>query len=187
MLIFNVPVPLDLEERFIRSGKGDENELVSLLVEGMKKLEAGGADFIVIPCNTVHLFIQQIREAVSIPVLSIVEETAKFLVGKNITKICVISTTRSRKSSLFDGEFRRRGIDIDAVSDEEQEKIDEIIIRVLLFQATGADRARLLEIIDSKNMPVLLACTDLQNIIKPDQERIFDTMEILADSALSVM
>jgi aspartate/glutamate racemase len=38
------------------------------------------------PCNSVHIFINQIRSAVNIPILSIVEETNSFLVNNESSK-----------------------------------------------------------------------------------------------------
>lgn len=40
-----------------------------------RRLEAAGAEFIVIPCNTASRFLGAVEQAVNIPVLSIVEET----------------------------------------------------------------------------------------------------------------
>ena len=36
-----------------------------------------GADFRIMPCNTAHAYLAQIRSAVSIPVLSLIEETVR--------------------------------------------------------------------------------------------------------------
>ena len=45
--------------------------------KGCQILEKADVDFIVIPCNSAHNFIHQMREWVKIDVLSIIEETAK--------------------------------------------------------------------------------------------------------------
>ncbi len=39
------------------------------------RLEEGGADFLVMPCNFAHMFQQEIRAATKIPLLSIIDET----------------------------------------------------------------------------------------------------------------
>ena len=41
------------------------------------KLEKTGADFIVIPCNTAHYFIEELRKEIDIPILDMIELTAK--------------------------------------------------------------------------------------------------------------
>ncbi len=47
------------------------------LIQDTKRLEKAGVDFIVMSCNSLHVFIKEVRDAVDIPVLSIVEETSK--------------------------------------------------------------------------------------------------------------
>ena len=58
--------------------------ILPFLVKEAKRLEKTGVDFIVLPCNSLHVFIAKIRESVNIPILSIVEETVKYIKKKNI-------------------------------------------------------------------------------------------------------
>src|SRR3989344_5390819 len=53
MIVFNVPMRFDLEREIIVEAKG-KNRLLPFLLDAAKHLEKGGADFIVIPCNTAH-------------------------------------------------------------------------------------------------------------------------------------
>src|SRR3989344_6683561 len=71
ILIYSVPLPYAIEKELILNSTGEE-EYVPYLVEAAKILERGGADFLVMPCNTLHAFIDDIRASVSIPVLSII-------------------------------------------------------------------------------------------------------------------
>ena len=61
ILISNVAVPLKVESEIIKEAKNEKNVL-PFLIDAAKQLENGGADFIVIPCNTVHVFIEEIRK-----------------------------------------------------------------------------------------------------------------------------
>jgi len=47
----------------------------SMLADGAKKLESAGVDFIVMPCNTAHMFSDDIKAEINIPFIHIVEET----------------------------------------------------------------------------------------------------------------
>ena len=86
ILIWNVPLKYKIEEDLLEKAEGEER-YIPYLIEAAKKLEKAGADFLVIPCNSVHAFIKEVRNSVKIPVLSILEETAKFLKNKNISKV----------------------------------------------------------------------------------------------------
>ena len=47
----------------------------SMLADGALKLQNAGADFIVMPCNTAHMFSDDIKTRVNIPFIHIVDET----------------------------------------------------------------------------------------------------------------
>lgn len=56
-------------------GKGEDP--LPVLQETARNLEKAGADFIIIPCNTAHYFLSSIQESIKIPILNMIEETAK--------------------------------------------------------------------------------------------------------------
>ena|SRR3989344_697920 len=86
ILIYSVPIPYDIEKSAIISGKNTK-QCIPLLLTAAKKLEEAGADFLVMPCNSLHIFIEEIRNSVRIPVFSIISETVKFLyeTGTSVT------------------------------------------------------------------------------------------------------
>src|ERR1035437_4647917 len=100
ILISNVAVPLSVEKELITEAKNMKN-ILPFLLNAARQLEKGGADFIVIPCNTVHIFIEEIRASVNIPVLSIIEETSNFLRKGKVKEVGVFATTATIKNKLF--------------------------------------------------------------------------------------
>ena len=74
LLIWNVPLPFAIEEEFILQATGAER-YIPYLTDAAQHLERAGADFLVMPCNSLHMFIEQIRTNVKVPVISIIEET----------------------------------------------------------------------------------------------------------------
>lgn len=182
----SVPLPLDVEKEFIDSGKGVEQYLPFLTAEA-KRLEASGVDFLVMPCNSLHVFIDELRTAVSIPVLSIVEETVKHLVSEGVSKVGLISTSATAKNRLYDEKLSQAGITVTLPDGLQSAKINEVIQRLVSGKHLNKDRELINEVIESlveKDVQaVSLACTDLQ-ILLPHSEKveIFDTMEILADA-----
>ena len=184
ILIANVPIPLRLEEKFINRSEG-KKEFCALLISAAKTLEKGGADFIVLPCNTAHVFIDDIRTSVNIPVLSIIDETTKVLKSRGVRKTGLLATPATVKNRLFDGE-----IDLITPNKINQKKIGKIINNILNHQNDDENRIELLKIIGSvskKSNALLLACTDLQLLI-PEKEingiKVFDTMQILANATV---
>jgi aspartate racemase len=185
ILISNVAVPLIVERELITEAKNMIN-ILPFLLNAAKQLENGGASFIVIPCNTVHIFIEEIRKSVSIPVLSIIEETSNFLRKEKIKEMGVFATTATIKNRLFDEKLNMSGIGMKIPNFSNQLKMGTIINRLVNGQQTRKDKDEFLKIIvETKTRNIILACTDLQ-ILNPkvDGIKIFDTMDILAKAAV---
>lgn len=191
ILILSVPIPYRVERKEILNGVVEEGTK-SLLVDAAQKLEKIGADFLVMPCNSLHIFIENIRKSVNIPVLSIVEETVKFLRSKNVSTVGVLSTLVTKKKKLYETSLPASGIKCVLPSDQEQKRINAIILNLILGKYGDLERRGLTRIINCfsergvKN--IVLACTDLQ-LLAPDGSRvkIYDTMKILAAATAKEM
>jgi aspartate racemase len=59
-----------------------ESSPVQKMMESCKRLQAYPVDFIVIPCNSASIFIQEIQAQINIPILNIIEITVKALTKK---------------------------------------------------------------------------------------------------------
>lgn len=57
--------------------KGDDTAVRAALVAMAKQLQVAGANFIVMPCNTAHAFVDDAIRAIDIPFVHIVEETVR--------------------------------------------------------------------------------------------------------------
>lgn len=188
IIIASVPLPYQIEEDLITENKGAER-YIPFLVNEAKRLEKAGADFIVMPCNSLHVFIKEIRDAVGIPVLSIVEETVKFLKKNNLHKVGIVSTSATIENKLYENAFEENGIEYVTPDDFQQAKMGKFILNLVTGQQKNRDREELIEIIndfEKKNVDcVALACTDLQLLIpKHPRLKIFDTMKIFADATV---
>lgn len=188
MLIWNVPLDLKIESDLLEKNIGQERYL-PFLIDPAKRLEAGGADFLVMPCNTMHIFIGEIRQAVKIPVLSIVEETVRELKQLGIAKIGILATSTTIDQKLYEAELKKFGITQVLPDNFAQAKIGRIISNLVANRHNNNDRQELIKIIDAfadKDVKdVILACTDLQLLI-PNHPKltIHDSMQILAKATV---
>jgi aspartate racemase len=132
---------------------------------------------------------KEIRIAVSIPVLSIVEETIKFLKRENMSRVGIVSTSATIKNKLYENAFAENSIKYITPNALQQAKMGKFILNLVTGQQKNKDREELITIINSfegKGLDcVILACTDLQLLI-PQHPRlkIFDTMKIFADATV---
>ncbi len=188
ILISSVPLPYKIEEDLITKNIGGERYIPFLTAEA-KRLERAGADFIVMPCNSLHVFIKEIREAVKVPVLSIIEETVKFIKRSGLNKVGILSTSATIQNKLYETAFAENNISYVTPDDFQQAKMGKIILNLVTGQQKNRDREELIEIIndfEKKDVDcVALACTDLQLLIpKHPRLNIFDTMKIFAEATV---
>lgn len=188
ILVWSVPLEYKIEEDLITKATGEER-YIPYLIDAAKILEKAGADFLVMPCNSLHVFIKEIRSAVIIPVLSIIEETVRFLKEKKISKVGILATSTTINRKLYEGVFKNENIKQFVPDKVDQAKIGKIINNIVLNKHDNKDKKELLKIIDKFDKDgikdVILACTDLQ-LLNPKHIKIkvYDTMKILADAAV---
>ena len=92
------------------------------MLASAKRLEAAGADFIVIACHAAHYFVDDIKDKIGIPILEMPEETAKLLKLMEVNRAAILATDGTVQSKLFDHALERMGIQT-VYPDEEQQKL----------------------------------------------------------------
>lgn len=188
IMLYNVPILYDIERDFILTWKWIERYLPYLL-DAWKILENSWADFIVIPCNSIHILIQELRQAITIPIVSIVEETIDFISKNKLDNVWIISSLATVKSELYNSPLKVGGIKYFIPPDFSQKYIDSIILNLVTWNYSSNEKKILLEIITSLKESwadsIFLACTDLQLIVNDlVQIPVFDTMKILVNSTV---
>lgn len=192
IVIYNLPFPFVVEKEAIVQGINAE-KMVPYLVEGAKILEKSGADFGILPCNTLHKFMGEICKAARIPFLSILEETASVLEDKKVKRVGILATETTIESKIYESVLREVGINILYPSQSEQNVVKSVIIELLSETESNLQKEKLETVCNALSKrgaeTVLLACTDLQLIasdIKTSAE-IIDTTEILVNAAIREM
>jgi len=183
VILVNENVTADAENSAVT---GNTAALKKFLIDGAKTLRLAGVSTVVVPCNTAHVFIEDIRNASEVEVISIIEETAKVVASK-FKKVGLLATSSTINSELFHKELDKSNVDLVLPSAENQKKIDEIINSILRLgkSALAIDlvvRELADALINRGAEAILLACTDLQFIDFGDIP-VIDSLQILEDAA----
>jgi aspartate racemase len=107
-------------------GKGQNPE--KYLIDSALKLEAMGADFIVMPCNTAHYFYENVKKSVKIPFINMIGEVAKEL--KGIKKVGLLATKGTYYGKIYENIFNKHGIEVTVPPLDLQEVVMELIYKV---------------------------------------------------------
>lgn len=188
LLMINLPVPEAIMKRLAHGEKTEE--IKRLLLESVRRLNCANVDFIVIPCNTVHIFIKEMRLASKKPILSIVEETVEECQKRQVKAIGILASTATIKQKLYETEFHKIGINTIVPNLKNQNQVTGIIIKIINNNANNNDKQKLITIIKRLSKQgadiIMLACTDLQLLIsqKDSLVPLLDTNKILEAATL---
>jgi len=191
ILLDNLPVSVKAEEKII-NGKASKEHL-NLLKESVKRLNKLNVNFIVIPCNTIHVFMEKLRKISKAPILSIIEETARECKRLNVKKAGLIASTKTIKEKLYFKELKKYNIELILPNKVDQRFISSCILRIINNKTRSKDKLRLLQIIkkieENSGESVILGCTDLPLLIsqKDTSSRIIDSCKILEESTVSIL
>ena len=72
-----------------------------LLVNAALKVEAAGADFLLICTNTMHKVANDVQAAISIPILHIADATAEGLRAAGIQKVALLGTAYTMEQNFY--------------------------------------------------------------------------------------
>ena len=142
---------------------------------------------IVVACNTVHEFFDEMQQSVSIPMLSIVDETVRAVVMDDVKRVLVLGTPFTLQNKLYQNKLKRAGVKAKVPTKTDQKRLFEVILSVLNYGPTQKSQDELLSIINVYKRGVdgvILGCTELPLALRNVRMEIrtFDTLQILADA-----
>lgn len=161
------------------------------MIQDAKRLEAYGADAIVIPCNTANYFIEEVRNSVNVPVPSIIEETSAHLKRAGIKRAGILATKGTVTAGSYQAKLELDGIGFAVPDEREQNWLMELIYNDV--KAGGnPDLDKFYSIVDhmvSKGCDrMILGCTELSVINREigGNELLTDSLEVLANTAINL-
>lgn len=160
------------------------------LIESAQFLENSGVSCILIPCNTSHYFIDELQKHVKIPILNMIEETARYLKSMGVKNAALFSTLGTYKAKIYPRVFEK--FDLNIMEPEEKDKlvIHDIIYNKIKSNANfGTDFISEFERIFHSMVPspdvAIKGCTEISLLKLPFNT--VDPLEVLAKTAISKM
>jgi len=171
----------------------DWDTAAMVLADGARKIEAGGADFLIICTNTMHRVASEIEQAISIPLLHIADATALKLKDDNITRVGLLGTRFTMEHNFYKSRITELfGIEVLVPEPDERTLLHAIIYDELcLGKIENTSRQQCLEIISRLfargAQAVILGCTEIALLVSQDHTSIplYDTTVIHAKQAVS--
>lgn len=165
---------------------------VPAMLDALVNLEACGADCIIMPCNTAHYFLPRLREESGLPLISMIDETARACREQHPGEtVGILATKGTLSAGLYQEALTEVGVPFLVPSPEEQDALMSVIYDGVKAGAEpSAYRGALLEVLDAMTARgaayFLLACTELPLAFQAlgDPAPALDPTEILAKAAI---
>lgn len=164
------------------------------MVEVARRLEAAGADFLAIPCNTAHFYYEGIARSVNVPVLNIMEETAAAL-AKGVVPLRTVglmATEGTVRSGVFESCFRAHGVEVRVPDRAGQQAVNRLIydqVKANFPFDVEAFRDVARTLVGSGCDAVVVGCTELSVVFQSLDERpvyLYDSLDVLASRCVEL-
>ncbi len=171
---------------------GDWDAAAAILADGARRLERGGAELALICTNTMHLVFDHVQEAVSIPFIHVVDETARRIGNDGHGRVGLLGTRFTMERPFYRERLTERcGADVIVPDAADQALVHRIIYQELCRgQVREESRREYLRVIASLAARgaegVVLGCTEIGLLVRPGDTPVplYDTTEIHAAAAL---
>ncbi len=107
---------------------GDGESPGPALADMARGLQRSGADFLVMPCNTAHVYDDAIRDAVDIPFISIIDETVN--ASAKLACVGLLATAACLQSEIYDRAFASAGKKVILPSEDELAEFTRLLAHI---------------------------------------------------------
>jgi aspartate racemase len=186
-------VSVDFHEIEQLQHAGDWRGTASILIDAAQKVEAAGADFLLICTNTMHKVAPEVEQAIRIPLLHIADATAQHARDAGIETVGLLGTNFTMEQSFYKGRMADKyNLNVLIPGKKDRDLIHRVIYDELcLGKIEAASRKGYLRIMqtlaDRGAEAIILGCTEIGSLVRPEHTDIplFDTTVIHAEAAVA--
>jgi len=176
-------------ERLQHAGRWEEAGQV--MAQAARRLERGGADFIVLCTNTMHKLAAAIEQAVAIPLLHIADPTAEAVQAAGIGRVGLLGTAFTMEQDFYRGRLSEKyGLDV-LIPDADERAIihrviyEELVLGIVRDESRDAYLRIIAHLVERGAQGIILGCTEIMLLVTPEDCPVpsFDTTTLHAVAA----
>ncbi len=164
----------------------------ALLAADARRIEAAGADFLLLATNTMHRCADTISAAITIPLLHLADATAAAVESAGIRRVALLGTRYTMEHPFYRERLEQRGLQVDVPNAADRAELNRIIFEELCQGTIHPDsRATLQRMIgdlgEAGADAVIAGCTEITLLVDAADSPLplFDTTAIHADAAVA--
>ncbi|CAN1601453.1 aspartate/glutamate racemase family protein [Pseudomonas mediterranea] len=171
---------------------GRWEDAAAILVDAAQRLQAGGAECVVLCTNTMHKVAAQIQSAISIPFLHIADPTGQAALDGGTVTVGLLGTAFTMEQDFLKERLSAQGLTVLVPDAEERLAVHRIIYDELCVGVINpASRQVYQQVIESLTrrgvQAIILGCTEIGLLIKPEHSALplLDTTHLHARAAVA--
>jgi len=144
-----------------------------ILAEAARRLQAAGAEAILICANTMHLNAEQVAAAVDAPLVHIADSTAEALKAKGVSKALLLATRFTMEKPFYRERLEAAGLGVLTPDEADRARLHAIIFDELVVGViSAASRAAVLAMIEKGRAAgadgIVFGCTEIGLLLDVD-------------------
>ena len=173
---------------------GEWNELGAMMASSGKRLQAAGAQGLMIASNTMHKLFDDVQSATDLPLMHIADATINAIKAQNLSKIALLGTQFTMTQEFYKQRLIDAGLEVLIPAEDERAEVHRIIKKELCVgEFKDSSRQYYIDVIsklaEQGAEGVILGCTEIGLLITQDDSPIpvFDTTAIHAAAAVDFL
>ena len=177
-------------EQAQHAGRWDDTALI--LEDAARRLQAGGAECVVLCTNTMHKLAPRIEAAVSIPFLHIADAAALAAVEAGTLTVGLLGTAFTMEQDFLTSRLTGHGLTVLLPDADERKEVHRVIYEELcvgvISDTSRRTYQRVIQSLAARGaQAVILGCTEIGLLIKPEHSELplLDTTALHAQAAVA--
>jgi aspartate racemase len=155
-------------------------------------LEAAGADFLVMVCNTAHAYVADIRAVVNIPFISIIDVVIEELEKHPLQRVGVMAAEGCLRAGLYQDALKSAGLEPILWNENQQQEFMNLVYRIKAGDKRADIKAQLCTLASRLQkqgaQALIAACTEIPLFLRQEDISIplFSATDLLVHKTIAL-
>ena len=172
---------------------GDWSSLTVQMADVAKRVQAGGADCVLICSNTMHLMADAMAAEIAIPLLHVVDPTSAAIVKAGLKRVGLLGTAFTMERPFYRDRLAAAGLEVLIPSDADRREVHRVIYEELVagkFEPISRQiyREVIARLVERGAQAIVLGCTEIMLLVDQSDSAVplFDTTSLHALAAVDL-
>ncbi len=188
LLVDQDPTIPNRQDAILRGGPSPAPRLRQMAA----RLESAGADFLVMPCNTAHVFADEICDAAGIPFVSMIDVTMEGVAESGAKRIGLLATRACVASRVYEDAIEAGDLEVVSQTGEELDLLTALIARIKTgdhgVEVSARMRSLAAALEERGADTIIVGCTEIPIVLDSDAVAapLLSSTDLLAERTVAL-